>query len=86
MAQQSYGRSAYTPHNHRNSFSAASYSKQFGLPPSSTPLSQPAPSTAKRIATRLPWPCYAIDYTSSAGGARGKIAVGSFTDDAGNRV
>ncbi|ORY86119.1 WD40-repeat-containing domain protein [Protomyces lactucae-debilis] len=90
MAQQGYSRASYIPQSHRNSFSAASYSKQFGVPPPHAPpqhaTGSGGASSGRRYSARLPWPCYALDYAMSAGGARGKIAVGSFTDDAGNRL
>lgn len=72
-------------HAHRNSFSAA-YSGYFNAPPQN-PYRAQTPQRSSTI--ECPWPVYALDWCRwPRSGTRGpgKIALGSFSDDMGNRL
>lgn len=73
-------------HAHRNSFSAASYTNNFGAPPQNPYRST---SSQRLSSIECPWPVYALDWCRWPRlGARGsgKIAIGSFSDDMTNRI
>lgn len=73
-------------HAHRNSFSAATYTNNFGAPPQN-PYRHA--TNTKATGYESPWPVYALDWCrwprSNARGS-GKIAIGSFSDDMPNRL
>ncbi|BFZ55350.1 hypothetical protein PYCC9005_002390 [Savitreella phatthalungensis] len=77
-----------THHAHRNSFSAATFHNYFGQPPANPYARGFAQQARPPYIADLPWPVFALDWHAGAsqGRASGRIAIGSFCDDAFNRI